>query len=191
MLFRSLEEDGSEGELEVVNKLLRGPMRIEYFQRSRTTMERVHSSIPLAEVASSIETMIALAKAKVAVMTKGASSRFEEIDTDKNGQVSLDEFTKAMEGSSYSSEEVAQLFADIDTGTVEVVRVGVDGGSSISGGRSRASSIDTIPALDTKMSNTLLKRHQHGAFNCVRLRRDLRAIRNDARSSQQIGRAHV
>ena len=43
------------------------------------------------------------------------------------------------------------------------------------------------PALDTKQPSTgLLKRHKHGAFNCVRLRRDIRAIRNRVRSSQQV-----
>lgn len=73
------------------------------------------------------------------------------------------------------------VFADVDAGTVEVMRVGRERGS-----RPRTSSMDTIPALDTKMPKTILKRFKHGAFNCVRLRRDLRAIRSDARSSQQV-----
>jgi len=69
------------------------------------------------------------------------------------------------------------VVANLDQGLVRVVSFsGEEGEENL-----------PLPALDTKQPGTgLLKRHKHGAFNCVRLRRDIRAIRNRVRSSQQV-----
>ena len=60
-----LEADGkTEGNLEIVNALLRKPLRIESFQRDVETRERVHWTAPLATERVAINTLIALAQAK-------------------------------------------------------------------------------------------------------------------------------
>ena len=66
--FIGLGEDGSESEVEVVNKLLTRPLRIEYFQRHRETLERIHWDAPIASTMRAIETTITMAKSKQAQM---------------------------------------------------------------------------------------------------------------------------
>eukprot|EP00939_MAST-03C_sp_MAST-3C-sp1_P003875 g3875.t1 len=81
-------------------------------------------------------------------------------------------------------EAIGQLLvADIDEGTVRVVSVGRNDNDGVGVDLSA-----TVPALDTKMPRgaSALKRFKHGAFNCVRLRRDLRNIRSRTISSQGV-----
>ena len=63
--IRFVRLDGShdEGVLEVVHALYKAPLRIEHYQRDRTTLERVPWSEPRARVAAAIEETVRLARA--------------------------------------------------------------------------------------------------------------------------------
>jgi hypothetical protein len=62
----ALEDDGSEGDLEVVNQLRKSPLRIEIFQRQRSTLERTPYRAPLVAAIAAVDMTIALARAKEA-----------------------------------------------------------------------------------------------------------------------------
>jgi len=62
--FVELEADGSEGGLEVINLLHKSPLRMEYYQRHRTSLERTHWTVPKTDVMGAIRTIIALARAQ-------------------------------------------------------------------------------------------------------------------------------
>eukprot|EP00325_Prymnesiales_sp_UTEX-LB-985_P015324 CAMPEP_0174763362 /NCGR_PEP_ID=MMETSP1094-20130205/110242_1 /TAXON_ID=156173 /ORGANISM="Chrysochromulina brevifilum, Strain UTEX LB 985" /LENGTH=181 /DNA_ID=CAMNT_0015969319 /DNA_START=1 /DNA_END=546 /DNA_ORIENTATION=- len=64
--FVTLNADGSEGDLEVINALLTAPIRIEYYQRRRLGLERVHWAAPLSSASHAIATTVALARAQEA-----------------------------------------------------------------------------------------------------------------------------
>ena len=62
--IRFVPVDGEqEGALEVVNELHRSPLRIEHYQRDRTTLQRVHWSAPRPRIVAAIEATVQLAKA--------------------------------------------------------------------------------------------------------------------------------
>lgn len=61
--FVGLDAKGSEGPLEIVNTLLRNPLRIEYYQRDRVTLQRVSWAAPVASAADAIEATLRLAQA--------------------------------------------------------------------------------------------------------------------------------
>ena len=66
--FVALEADGrTEANLEIVNALLKSPLRIEYFCRDRNTLQRVHWDEPRARVSSVIDATVALAKVRAAI----------------------------------------------------------------------------------------------------------------------------
>ena len=56
--------DGSEGELEVVNAVLKAPLRVESYLRHRETLERVHWTTPLESERKAMETIIAMAQVR-------------------------------------------------------------------------------------------------------------------------------
>ena len=62
--FVGLGDDGRETDLEVVNALLTKPLRIEYYQRDRTTRARVPWDAPRDSAMRAIEITIAMAQAK-------------------------------------------------------------------------------------------------------------------------------
>lgn len=62
--FVSLDEDGQESELEVVNQLHRSPLKIEYYLRDRESLERLHWDAPKADAMRAIDTTVAMARAK-------------------------------------------------------------------------------------------------------------------------------
>ena len=53
--FVDLDASGKETGSEVINALLKSPPRIEYYQRSTTTKERVHWLAPQVSIAAAIE----------------------------------------------------------------------------------------------------------------------------------------
>jgi hypothetical protein len=60
-----LQPDGSEGPLEIVHAVARKPpLRIEVYQRERHSLARTDWSVPLEDVAASVEATIQLARAK-------------------------------------------------------------------------------------------------------------------------------
>lgn len=62
--IRFVPVDGEqEGALEVINSLHRSPLRIEHYQRDRTTLQRVHWSAPRPRTIAAIEATVQLAKA--------------------------------------------------------------------------------------------------------------------------------
>lgn len=62
--FVRLDQRGKEGELEVIHQLAGDPMRIEYFQRHRASLERAHWGFPRETALQAIETTIALSVAQ-------------------------------------------------------------------------------------------------------------------------------
>mmetsp|Transcript_11411 Transcript_11411/g.34431 ORF Transcript_11411/g.34431 Transcript_11411/m.34431 type:complete len:91 (-) Transcript_11411:33-305(-) len=60
--FVPLDAEGNEKEDEVVNALLREPLRIEYYMRHSRTKERVHWSAPKARTVAAVGRTIDIAK---------------------------------------------------------------------------------------------------------------------------------
>mmetsp|Transcript_45615 Transcript_45615/g.97147 ORF Transcript_45615/g.97147 Transcript_45615/m.97147 type:complete len:106 (-) Transcript_45615:227-544(-) len=60
--FVPLDSDGKEGRFEIVNAMRKAPLRVEYYQRDRHTMERVAWDMPVSRVRAAIEQTITLAR---------------------------------------------------------------------------------------------------------------------------------
>lgn len=60
--FVVLDPAGHESDEEIINVLLKNPLRIEYYKRSRASKQRVHFPAPQASVVDSINKTVALAK---------------------------------------------------------------------------------------------------------------------------------
>lgn len=71
--FVGLDAEGSESGEEVVNVLLRDPLRIEYYKRSTASHDRLHWPAPLAGVVSAIDKTVEVAKASCAELSGGSS----------------------------------------------------------------------------------------------------------------------
>mmetsp|Transcript_18545 Transcript_18545/g.36385 ORF Transcript_18545/g.36385 Transcript_18545/m.36385 type:complete len:222 (-) Transcript_18545:23-688(-) len=61
--FVPVDSDGREAETEVVNALLKEPLRIEYYMRSVASKERVHWSAPLQRTVAAINLTVSIANA--------------------------------------------------------------------------------------------------------------------------------